>query len=510
MAKRLLVVALLSLATVACQSSKGGGESSGGSSSGSAKSSGSSGGAALRDWDAIESGLRSLPIDGLALRMDLSKASTRERGDLRIARVHLMRDLILVETADKKPTLYAFDRANLNPAWVTEIQEPTKFTATEGPDVIYLVSAHFVHAINSGTGTRALRLSNGLAAPFLRLPFTPTGGAAAQSDTFYLGSPSNNKNMESFSGITGQRGWGYRAHGRIRGDLKVGGSWGDPKLYFATHRGKLVCMDAKGYAYRPAGTRWEGWLDDPVEHDFFITRDAKGGQPGAIYVADRSGGVYCIDRITGRRRWVSHSGQHPVGSTAVFGDVCVVPMASGLYAYDTTNVLYKVSVDRGNGETTSYTVRGDKLFRVGGGASADIVTGGSAIQLTLEIQGEVLYASAAGDDEAQIVVNGNAVGNRASVRGGDSITVGDTKIMIEDRGQKPLWKDLAYERAVGRVGDRLVVANGNDISVVNARTGEKEAGPVALAGARIIPTNTDDGTLFVIGGDAIVYALLPR
>ncbi|MEE8106652.1 MAG: PQQ-binding-like beta-propeller repeat protein [Planctomycetota bacterium] len=445
--------------------------------------------------------------------MDLSKAGEREGGELRVAQMHLLRELILVETADAKPTLYAFDRANLNSAWVATIHEATKFTVAEGPDVIYLVSAHYVHAINSGTGTRALRLPSGLAAPPLRLPFTPTGGAAAQSGTFYvpsLGSPGNNKNMESFSGVTGQRGWGYRAHGRIRGDLKMGGSWGDPKLYFATHRGKLVCMDAKNYAYRPADVRWDHWLDDPIEHDFFVTRDASDGKPGAIFAADRSGGVYCIDRITGVRRWVNHSGQHPVGGVAVFGDVCVVPMASGLYAYDTTNVLYNVNVDRGNGEMTSHTVRGSKLFRVGGGATADIQTGGSTIALTLEIQGEVLYAAAAGDDEAQIVVNGSAAGNRAAVRGGDSISVGDTQITIVDRGQEPLWKDLEYERAVARVGDRLVVANGSELSVVNARTGEKEAGPVALPGARIIPANTDDGTLFVVGGDAVVYALLPR
>ena len=512
MARRLFLIGLLCF-VFACKSKKA--EEAGGSdpartSTGASEPSG---------WDDVERAIMALGIQGLVLKLDLGGADTMgdRKNTLRIARAHLMSKLLLLESEDNQPTLYAFDRKSLEASWVTTIKEPSAFPAAENPDMLFLVSAHYVTVLDSLRGTRVLHGRRGIAIPALELPFTPTAGAAAQMGTFYvpsLGSPVNNKTLESFSGVTGTRGWGYRSHGYIRNTPKVGGPWGDPKLYFMTERGKITALDAKAYAYRPAGVLWEQWLDDKADFDFYITADSKD-TIGGIFVVDRSGIVYCIDRITGTRRWLHASGRAPKGGPQVFGDVCIVPMDDGLHGYDTTNVVYTVTVDEGDGRSTDHVVRSGKIYKVGGGPDADINVGGQKTELSLEVQDEVLWAIASGGEEGEepsIVVNERAVGKmRAAIRSGDRVRVNGTVITIADRGSEPLWRGLPFKRAIVRVGNKLVVSNDADLSVIDARTGAYVSGPSNVPGARLIPTNnSDDGILYVVAGDAVLYALLPR
>ncbi len=515
MAKRLLLIGLMCFA-FACKSKKA--KEAGGSDP--ARTTTSKEASEPSGWDDVERAIMALGIQGLVLKLDLGGADAmRDRkGGLRIMRAHLMSDLLLLESADSEPTLYGFNRKTLEARWVTTIKEPSAFPAAENPDMLFLVSAHYVTVLDAARGTRALHGRGGIAAPALELPFSPTAGAAAQMDTFFipsLGSPVNNKTLESFSGVTGARGWGYRSQGYIRNTPKVGGPWGDPKLYFMTDKGKIMALDAKGYAYRPTGPLWEQWLDDKADHDFYLTPDSKD-TVGAIFVADRSGIVYCIDRITGQRRWLHTSGRTPMGSPQVLGDVCVIRMDDGLHGYDTTNVVYTVTVDEGNGQSTEHVVRAGKVYKVGGGPGADINVGGQKTELSLEVLDEVLWATASGGEdgeEASIVVNERAVGKmRAAIRGGDRVRVNGTVVTIADRGSAPLWRGLPYERAIVRVGNNLIVSSGDgELSVVDARTGEYVSGPSTLPGARVIPTNnSDDGILYVVAGDAVLYALLPR
>ena len=168
----------------------------------------------------------------LHLRLDLNTASW-EGGRARIARAHLLSSAVLLETDSDKPHVFSVGRAALDVNWYSPMQERAMFPATENADTVFLVSAHYLHALEASTGRRAMMFVGGglggLRRPALQIPFAPTGSAAAQNDTVYLsglGSAENNKTLESFSLVTGSRGWGYRTAGDILTSPIVGGAWG--------------------------------------------------------------------------------------------------------------------------------------------------------------------------------------------------------------------------------------------------------------------------------------------
>ena len=83
----------------------------------------------------------------------------------------------------------------------------------------------------------------------------------------------------------------------------MGGPSTDPKLYFVTRTGLVTCMDATNYGFPPAGpTRWEMLLEAGVDYDLHVTEDS-ASDAGSAFLVDREGVVYCLNRITGARRW---------------------------------------------------------------------------------------------------------------------------------------------------------------------------------------------------------------
>ncbi len=509
MAMRLILVGLLAT-VVACQSASGKKESK--------VTGGRSATMSYDDRDAVERALASLGIDGAIHRLDLGDArSTRSRKATRVTRVHLLSDLILLETAGSPPGLYALERNGLKPAWYSNLEEPSIFPATEGADTIFIVSAHRLHALRSHNGERVMRFVggnlDGLARPTLHLPFTPTGSAAGQQDTVYvgtLGSSDNNKTLESFSLVTGQRGWGYRTQGNLLTAPVVGGDASDPKLYFLSDTGILTCMDAENYGYTPRSHRWQETIDAGSDVGICLTADSKR-EAGALYVADAEGGVYCFDRITGVRRWTHASGKRPAATPEVLGDFLVVRMKSGLSIYEKSNFVYGLRVVSGPDEGKVLWVRGGKVNSVGNGPSADIRLSDSKVagsHFTLEVQGEVLAAMIPGKNAVQ--VNDRKVSGRAALLGGQRLVLGGTVLEVLDRRGEPLLTDLAYDGAVGLVGGKLVMVKGSTLTVLDPWSGAVLVGPVNVPGARFFPTNTSDGNLFVVVGDARVYALFPR
>jgi len=465
--------------------------------------------------DATETALAEL-IGGRVLRIDLN-AGKPKKERFRIAQAHLTKGLLLLETTHAQPRLWALQRDDLYPRWTSEMREPTAFPIAANRDTVVLVSKHFAHVLETDTGRRALKFFRGgltgLRQPHLDLPFSPTGGAAVGNDTFYmpsLGNPSNNKTLESFSLVTGQRGWGYRTSGDIMTTPIVAGGIGDPKLYFVTTSGLVTCMDATNYGYAPAGARWEELLETSVEQGFFVTEDSRG-DVGSIFLVDREGMVYCLNRITGERRWVNATGRKPVGAPVVFGDICVVKMADGLCGFDRANVVYRLHVDAGPDEGNSYWVRAGTAYTMGSGDKADLTLSDStvgAMHVTLKVEGEVLTATASGDNTMRL--DGRNAGKREIVRDGSLLAIGNTILRIEDRGSAPLWCGLKFDRIVGMAGNVLIAQAGTSLATINPWSGEVVKGPYDMTSVRIIPANTTSGTLFAIGGDAIVYALFPQ
>jgi len=493
MAKRLFLICILATAFACKSKSKGDKEET-------RVSDGGNTATAVVGRDAVENALMGLGIPGRVQRFDLNEA--KNQGRIKLAQIHLLRDMLVVESArpDKgKIMVYAIGRrGGLTMRWMSRINEPTLFPATENGDAVLLTSLHFLHALEKQGGRRVLQFiggaMDGVERPHFRFPFRPTGAAAAQHDTFYapnLGSAHSNKNLDAVSLLTGDIGWGYRTSSDIMNSVIVGGSSADPKLYFMTRTGHVTCMQAMNYGFAPAGPNWEMLLDGAVKQDMFLTDDNKG-YIGALYIVDEDGTVYCLDRITGRRRWTHDTQRRPTGGCKVFGDVCVVKMASGLIAFDRDNVLYELATDSAGGSKTVVTARGSQTIE----------------GVSFEIQNEVLFA--AGKGSKRFRVNGGARVARASLRGGDVISIGRTDFTVADRGSRPLWRDLDYDRVVGRVGDNLIVARGKSLLVIDARTGERTGAGVDFSAARFVPTNTFDKNIYAVGGDAVVYALFAR
>jgi hypothetical protein len=489
MGKRLVLVVGLIVMTAACKGSKK--QSDEGRTPGSAEATAGE----HAGHDAVQRALMGLGIEGSVLHFDLNQ--DRKGTAIRIAQAHLTDELLLLETNEEMPRVFAFTRARLQPRWVSDLKEPTEFPIGASADAVVLVSRHYAHALETYTGRSALQFVSGglegVPQPCRELPFTPTGGAAVGNDTFYipsLGSPRNNKTIESFSLITGQLGWGHRTSAEIMTTPIVGGPTTDPKLYLVTRTGHALCMDATNYGFPPAGTRWEQLADAGVDHGLCVTEDS-ATEVGSVFLVDREGVVYCLNRVTGARRWTHATGQDPAGTPSAFGPVCVVPMKQGQCAFDTVNVIYALHVEGGaEGGTV-------KWVRTGQPATVEGVT--------FKLEGEVLTASG-----KSLRVDGNAPVKRASLFNGSQVVVGDTVVKVVDHGSKPLWSGKDYDAIVARIGEKLIARKGTTLVALNMWTGEPAGDPVSLPGARLVPVNTTSANILVVGGNAVVYAFFPR
>ncbi|MCK6460014.1 MAG: PQQ-binding-like beta-propeller repeat protein [Planctomycetes bacterium] len=490
MTKRLVFVAFIA-ATMACKSST---TSKSGGDQGRAKS--GTGAMAPVGRDAVEIALMGLGIEGRPLRIDLNQ--DRKGEQIRFAQAHLTGDLLLLETSEKKPRVYAFQRGTLQASWASDLMEPTAFPVASNGDTVVLVSPHYAHCLEAFTGRGALQFMSGglegVTMPPKELPFTPTGGAAVGNDTFYipsLGSPRNNKNIESFSMVTGQVGWGYRAPGDILTSPVVGGPSTDPKLYFVTRTGLVTCMDATNYGFPPVGpTRWEALLEAGVDYDIHVTEDT-ASDAGSVFVVDREGVVYCLNRITGARRWTHATARTARGGPKVFGPVCVVPMTKGLCAFDTVNVIYALKISGGPEDGKTRWVRSGQPATIGG--------------VTFKLEGEILTASG-----GSFRVNRNAPVERAPLYNDSEVLIGATVVKVEDHGSRPLWQDKDYDAILARMGEKLIAKKGDKLVALDMWTGEPAGETVSIAGVRLIPVNTSSANLYLVGGNAVVYGFYPR
>ena len=490
MTKRLVLVVTLCAATMACKGSKTNKDEQ------TRTPSGSEAAAPTIGLDEIQRALGGLGIKGRALAIDLNR-SDRKGAPVRFAQAHLTSDMLLLETNDPKPRLWGYTRVGLQPKWVLDLLEPTMFPVGANSDNAVLVSRHYAHVIDTYKGRPALRfLGGGLEGtpmPPKELPFTPTGGAAVGNDTFYLpslGNPWNNKTIEAFSMITGQIGWGYRTSAEILTTPVVGGPTTDPKLYLMTRTGHVICMDATNYGFQPAGTRWEQLLEAGVEYDLHVTDDS-ASDAGSVFVVDREGVVYCLNRITGGRRWTHATARSPRGGPKVFGPVCVIPMKQGLCAFDTVNVIYSLKIAGGTEDGKTRWVRASQPATIDG--------------VTFKLEGEILTAGG-----KPIRVNGNAPVERASLYDGSQVVVGSTTIMVTDHGRRPLWADKDYDAVVARIGDKLIAQKGTTLVALDIWTGERVGEPQNVAGVRLIPVNTTSANLYLVAGNAAVYAFFPQ
>jgi hypothetical protein len=125
--------------------------------------------------------------------------------------------------------------------------------------------------------------------------------------------------------------------------------------------------------------------------------------------------------------------------------------------------------------------------------------------VTFKLEGEILTAAG-----KPFRVNGNAPVELSSLYDGSQVVVGTTAVTVMDHGRRPLWADKQYDAIVARIGEKLIAQKGSSLVALDMWTGEPAGSAVGISGVRMIPANTSSANLYLVGGNAIVYAFYPR
>ncbi len=153
-------------------------------------------------------------LEHLPWATDVLRANLASRGPVALTGFYLMQDDVLA--ISNVGTIYCMSRRDLTPRWVSSLRYPPLHPPTESAiDYVFVVEdgrgAGYLQVFSKRSGVESL------VSP-IRLPFAPSSGAAANASTAYvgsLGSPIDNKTLESLNLADGSLGWGYRTHGRV-------------------------------------------------------------------------------------------------------------------------------------------------------------------------------------------------------------------------------------------------------------------------------------------------------
>ena len=185
---------------------------------------------------------------------EIIRANLAATGPVALSGVYLMpEDLLCITNVG---TVYCLSRRDLNPRWVSTLRFPLAHPPAASPlDYVFVEEdprgAAYIQVLSRRNGTEAN------ASP-IRLPFAPSSGASATASTIYigsLGSPRDNKTVESFSVADGAPGWGYRTAGRVVATPAVDPG-GNILLVLDEARG-VTALPANPAGSPPAAVNWE-------------------------------------------------------------------------------------------------------------------------------------------------------------------------------------------------------------------------------------------------------------
>ena len=234
-----------------------------------------------------ENRLERLPWTTHILRADLSKDRP-----VAIAGFYLMDKHLLVVTQSGR--VYCLNRMTLEPRWVQTLKAPLFRAPCESATHFCFLckdykGRYWLHAISKKSGAEGVRFPR-------RIPFSASSGVAATGSMAFmgsLGSPRNNKTLESINMITGRMGWGYRSTGLIFGAPAT-----DPEgdaVVFATDNGVVTSLPAG--VSPPSEKNWSRSVGSTVKGGPAVT-------PKHVVVANRDGMVYNLDVDTGGINWM--------------------------------------------------------------------------------------------------------------------------------------------------------------------------------------------------------------
>jgi len=233
-------------------------------------------------------------LEQLPWGTEIIRANLAANGPIALSGFYLMSEDVLAIT--NIGTVYCLSRRDLNPRWVSTLRYPLAYPPTESPlDYVFVEEdprgAAYIQILSRRSGTE------GDGSP-IRLPFAPSAGASATASTVYvgsLGSPRDNKTVESFSIADGAPGWGFRTMGRVVAAPTVDPG-GDILLVLDEARG-VTALPANPAGSPPATVNWETVTQGRNTANPVLTRDL-------AFVGSEDMFLRCYDIHNGTVLWM--------------------------------------------------------------------------------------------------------------------------------------------------------------------------------------------------------------
>jgi hypothetical protein len=188
--------------------------------------------------------------------------------------------------------VYCLSRRDLNPRWVSALKSPLAAIPSEGPThYTFLVKAcdgsYWIHAWSKRSG------SEGAGFP-ARLPFAASSGLANNGTYVWvgsLGSPRDNRTLDSVNLANGKPGWGFRTRGLLYASPVVDDT--GTSLIIAGENGTVTSLATLGGGNT---VNWRAEMKAAVNTTPALS-------PEHIVVGDHNGNVRCLDIASGETIW---------------------------------------------------------------------------------------------------------------------------------------------------------------------------------------------------------------
>lgn len=233
-------------------------------------------------------------LEALPWKPDVIRANLAANGPVAIVQIYLMSaDLLVVDTTGK---LYCLSRRDLTPKWISMLKAPLSAPPCEnGGQYVFVETdprgACWLQWFSKRSGAEAD------ASP-ARVPFACSSGCSANNSTAYLGSlgsPNDNKTVETISLADGSQGWGYRTAGRVVATPTV-----DPSgtiLIVASEDRSVTSLPANPAGESPQGPNWEASTLAATVANPVLTKDW-------LFLGSKDNFLRCYDLHSGLVRWM--------------------------------------------------------------------------------------------------------------------------------------------------------------------------------------------------------------
>ena len=320
-------------------------------------------------------------LEGLPWHPDVMRVDIGATGPVALTGMYLMdQDVLTVDTTGR---LVCLARRDLYANWVSTLKYPLAFPPTESPTHYVFVEkdnagAYWIQAFTRRSGAESDRSP-------IRLAFSATTGAAATSATAYvgsLGSPRDNKTLESISLSDGLVGWGVRTSGRILATPMITAS-GDA-IIVASEDNAVASYPANPATSAGPKALWE-------MNTFASNRCAPALTKDLMFLGSDDNMLRCMDVHSGSVLWMKGCDAPIRKSPWTLGGQVSSAASSAEGAAKTNVETFKgyVFVKNEIGLQAFDAANGDEIFKDANGERPVVMVGDYVVTLSASRNGEI-------------------------------------------------------------------------------------------------------------------------